>query len=400
MLSRFPEDENTGFVIGKDIDHDNQKFRIVVSSRRLLSLMNRFDIVSADCTFKTTLQGYPLFVVCVVDAMRHAHPVALACISHQQQADYEFVFETLIDACARVHVRLDIRWFLSDGERALKNAARSSFRNCKTINCFFHVVQNVKKYFKKSDIPSPVQVDLLNDIRQLQVAPSNAHFSCAVDLFKCKYRLYPEFLNFLDKYLNTDDFAGWHEAFSPGMPSTNNGLEAINKSLKYNFLHRQREPFGTFKVKVLDIITSYSDPNRVIHYERTHDLKHERQAFEYIKSGIECRQIGPFVYMAMEDGTTITVLDINRFQRPKFADFDHYSTELRTVCRISVSEESYKQWNCTCYGFFKENVCKHILALAVQKKKMVLKPEANTTPMSTKKATGRPKHASKALVID
>lgn len=401
-MSTVPGAGVTAFVIGKDIDHDNNKFRIVISSLNLLALMNSFDVLAADCTFKTTLQGYPLLVVCIIDAMRHAHPVALVCMSHQQVADYEFAFNTILQSCAKFGIRLEIRWFLSDGEVAMKNAARNVFANCKTINCYFHVVQNVKKHLLKSDVPAVEHGIILQDISQLQVAPTNKHFKVSVEMFREKHQKYPVFAAFFEKYLTDKNYSGWNEAFAPGVPSTNNAVEAINKALKYNFLNRRKEPFGTFKIKILEIIESYGDPSRSVQFQRTHSLKHERQSFDFLREGLKLRSAKiEGEQLIFVSGHDITAFDISRFQHPKYTNFEEFELDMKSsIYRINVSNEDFRRWNCTCYCFFKENTCKHILAVAVQRKKMVLKPEANTLMMSRKKSAGRPKHSSKALVID
>nr|XP_029715632.1 uncharacterized protein LOC109417423 [Aedes albopictus] len=283
--STTPEAAEQGYVIGQDIDRDNGKFRIVLSSKRMLSLLPRFRTIAADCTFKTTLQGYPLLVVCVIDEMRKAHPVAFACVTHQEHIDYEFVFRSLLTAASQ-HGDVNICNFLSDGEAALKNAARTVFgQSVALLNCYFHVKQNLIKHFKKSkELSADIQNQVLREVTLLQIAPTKPHFAAALELFIAKYSQYEAFSLFFDKYARNEKFALWHEAAQPGVPSTNNAIEAINKSIKHNHLKRHKEPFSTFKVQLMNIIQAYSNPERVIALDRSIALADEREAFDFLKS--------------------------------------------------------------------------------------------------------------------
>ncbi|XP_062535371.1 uncharacterized protein LOC134204581 [Armigeres subalbatus] len=194
--SATPTENETAFVIGYDIDQDNGRFRIVYSSVKLLSLFRTLDVLSADCTFKTTMQGYPLMVVCLVDKMRHAHPVAFATVTKQEKADYDFVFSAIFDQCSRLGIDCTVKAFISDGEIALKKAARSVFgEHVLMINCYFHVVQNIKKHITKNKtIPAECKETILKRVAQIQVSPTQLHFETACSLFLKEYKQFPDFV--------------------------------------------------------------------------------------------------------------------------------------------------------------------------------------------------------------
>jgi hypothetical protein len=177
----------------------------------------------------------------------------------------------------------------------------------------------------------------------------------------------------------------------------------LNYSIKENYLKRHKEPFGTMKTKVLDIITAYGDPKRTIQQERYHELKHEREAFDFIKAGFTNRSIKfgnqMFVFMGM-NGEEVTSYDIRCFQKPRYTSFGQFELESQKVVRVNVSEKNFRLWNCTCKYFFKNNTCKHIIALAQQGNLLTLKPEADTTMMSSRRPAGRPKKNSSALIKD
>ncbi|XP_062533711.1 uncharacterized protein LOC134202719 [Armigeres subalbatus] len=177
-----PDDAREAFIIGKDVDHDNRKFRIIISSKRMLSYLCRFTTIAADCTFKITMQGYPLLVICIIDQMRKAHPVAFACITNQEQIDYTFVFQTLVSAAVNQGGDVRVANFLSDGELALKNAARCVFGQAVVLlNCYFHVKENIIKHFKSTpEMPIEVQEQLKREVALLQIAPTKRHFGAAL----------------------------------------------------------------------------------------------------------------------------------------------------------------------------------------------------------------------------
>nr|XP_029722901.1 uncharacterized protein LOC115263748 isoform X2 [Aedes albopictus] len=405
IKSRIPQDNRTAFVLDKDIDHANAKFRFLVSSRQLLSLVGELRIIAADCTFKTTLEGFPLLVVCMVDEMRHAHPIAFGCLSNQSASDYEFAFNCIHETCAKIGIKLDaLEFFISDGETALKSAAKKVFGGIKTINCYFHLKQNLKKYFQKFKIQADLQSSISDGIDKLQIAPTQKHYESAVQLFMTDYDSVPGFTDFFAKYVNNSNFAGWHEAFAPGVPSTNNAVEAINKSIKYNALHRQKQTLATFKTLLLRLVETYGDPARLVHRHRVFGIQEQREAWRFLNSGKTTRPVrcGIHVYMFIpgSEREEVSMNEIRRFMVPKYTSFEDYKVDLNTIHRVSMPDENYMQWNCTCRIFFKNNICSHIVIAAVKQGLYQLPPEADPTIIGRKKPTGRPKKMSKALVIE
>lgn len=393
-------------MIGKDVDRDNGKFRIVISSKRLLSYLPRFSTIAADCTFKTTLQGYPLLVVCVIDEMRKAHPVAFACITNQEQMDYQFVFQTLLSAAANQGGAVRIATFLSDGELALKNAARNVFgQSVVLLICYFHVKQNLVKHFKKcKEVPAEVQEQIKKELSLLQIAPTKLHFSTALELFVSKYKIYHDFSLFFHKYAQNEKFALWYEAAQPGVPATNNAIAAINKSIKYNYLKRNKEPFSTFKVQMMNIIKAFSDPEREIATERSINQADERKAFDFLKSSSKIRthndtdQGKTHVFVPGKEAREVTSLDIDRFENPEYPTLEAYIEDLGRIHRVEITGPNFKAWKCTCAHFFKTNGCAHILIVAVKRTYYTLRPEANTVLLSVKKAAGHPKFITLSLI--
>lgn len=374
----------------------------------MLSYLCRFTTIAADCTFKITMQGYPLLVICIIDQMRKAHPVAFACITNQEQIDYTFVFQTLVSAAVNQGGDVRVANFLSDGELALKNAARCVFGQAVVLlNCYFHVKENIIKHFKKHpEMPIEVQEQLKREVALLQIAPTKRHFGAALELFIAKYSIYESFTAFFDKYAHNEKYSEWYEAALPGVPATNNGVEAINKSIKYNYLKRHKEPFSAFKEQIMRITEAYSDPDRLVVSERQVALADERKAFEYLKTAKKLRTViqnhqgRVFVYLPGRGVNEVTQLDIENFENPEYTSLDAYMEELGKVARVEVTGSRFTAWICTCKNFFKTNGCAHILVVAVKRKCYTLRAEANTEILSSKKPCGRPKFITKALCRD
>lgn len=359
-----PQDDREGFVIGKDIDPENKSFRIIFSSKRLLSLMVHFKVVAADCTFKVTLEGYPLLVVAVIDNMRHAHPVAFGVISNQKQTDYQYAFQAVRDACSRFGYGIEITTFMSDGEQAIKKAARSAFRNPKVLNCYFHVMQNITKHFKQyREIPEELQGAIKHDIAVLQGAPTAQHFTTGMKLFLHKYERFPHFMAFMQKYVNDANFCLWYEAAAPGVPATNNAVEALNKSLKYNHMYRHKEPLAVFKTIILSIVEEYGDPQRTISLQRNYDsITNQRKAFDWLKTEKKMRTCNDasegrqYVYLPGKNKQDISLHDIQEFENPQHQCFEHFTAALSELHRVDVSSYNWRCWNCTCYFFAKKQL--------------------------------------------
>lgn len=68
---------------------------------------------------------------------------------------------------------------------------------------------------------------------------------------------------------------------------------------------------------------------------------------------------------------------------------------------VQFSKDNWKvKSQCTCPVYFKERMCKHILAIAMRDKQMECPQNANPTRLVARRAAGRPKNASGPLMRD
>lgn len=94
-----------------------------------------------------------------------------------------------------------------------------------------------------------------------------------------------------------------------------------------------------------------------------------------------------------------------RVKLPKFRSFDSYSAYKNRMWVVNYEnhpDDWRRKSTCTCTSFAKDYICKHILSIAITQKHFRVNPEAksSTADLQKKRSRGRPKKASKALIID
>ena len=98
--SSVPADEDQPFVVRYNIvchsfDPNEQKLKIVISTRRLLNVVQNSEMLQADGTYKLVWQGYPVLIVGTSEKNNTFHPACLAICDSESADDYEFVFRAL-----------------------------------------------------------------------------------------------------------------------------------------------------------------------------------------------------------------------------------------------------------------------------------------------------------------
>ena len=98
--------------------------------------------------------------------------------------------------------------------------------------------------------------------------------------------------------------------------------------------------------------------------------------------------------------------EINNYIRKtkslKWRSFDSYVQFQTRMWVVTFNDNDWFSSICTCPPFAKTYTCKHILAIAIINKHFQVKPEAKSSEgdLAKKRPRGRPKKATKALVID
>ena len=262
---KIPADEDEVFVVDFHIratsyDVADQELRIVLSTRRLLSIFKKSRMLQADATYKLLWNGFPVLLVGTSDSIRVFHPFLLSVTSGETAEDFEFVFRALHN----FHPEWVPTVLLADGADAITKAFTSVFGEPLTrLMCYFHVTENIEKYLKplctrKCDLGKQVK----EDIRILQLCQNEDMFLKATNLFLQKWKKNTDarlidFMNYFEaQWLKK--LPNWYEGAALDLPSSNNGLEGTNGVIKREHTVRARLPLSQFLSNVTDLLESWS----------------------------------------------------------------------------------------------------------------------------------------------
>lgn len=205
----------------------------------------------------------------------------------------------------------------------------------------------------------------------------------------------------------------WYEGLSDAAPSTNNGVESHNSTIKRKVTFRRRLPLIEFLNAMLsmtsDISKQFSSGQRFIALEPRiprdmlmHAALLENDGFKTInattKSGTKL-EIFPSKRCLEENAN-------NRYyqslMKRNWASFDEYVTHgYQMFWIVQFIENNWKiNSKCTCPIYFKQRMCKHILAIAMRDKKLERPQNANPVQLAPRRKTGRPRNATLALMRD
>jgi hypothetical protein len=151
--------------------------------------------------------------------------------------------------------------------------------------CFYHVLENLEKYFKVL----LKKLDIKVDIRVLQTCPDEETFTTALDLFFKKWKG-PE-VEAMMSYFRTqwvEKNGSWFEGAGVGYSSTNNGIEATNAVIKRDHTLRARLPVNQFLYSAFELVEKWSNARNSdsvngisFAHVRTHSLKHWTAAYQW-----------------------------------------------------------------------------------------------------------------------
>ena len=110
-------------------------------------------------------------------------------------------------------------------------------------------------------ISAEIKDSILDDIKSIQVMPSNKAFSVALEKFFEKWEDEPRVKGFLEHFKKewVDKNNGWYEGFCDGnIPSTDNGLESLNCKIKSKNTLRERMSVGQYLGNANAMVTDWS----------------------------------------------------------------------------------------------------------------------------------------------
>jgi hypothetical protein len=261
----LPTDENKSFVVSYKVIYDEEeeeeydddedveddgdnKFRLFISSLRLLHIASISSHIHADATYKLVWQGFPVLIIGTTDLNKVFYPFGLAICSNEKTKDFEFIFNSIQIGMQKINKDvLKPKALISDAADSIKNGFRKIFDNeYDQIMCWAHMKRTVENRACHIDDKNAAK-EIIDDIELLQLCNSKPVFKLALTLFMKKWRMSNkqknlsilDFLTYFDKEWIQSN-SGWYEGIQLNTPSTNNALEATNKVIKDDGTFRER----------------------------------------------------------------------------------------------------------------------------------------------------------------
>lgn len=416
LNNQFPLDVDNAFVIGSEFStfDENLGFRFAMSSSRLLNMLSSCRTICIDATYKLNWLGFPLIVLGTVDRAKRFHPFVYGCCSHGRTLDYEFVFECAKKAI-ETHLGKDFgpETLIADGSDAIRNAFYNKYETGQLdVMCYAHVIRNCRK----RPFTSKNNKNLIpEDIRIMQLAPNRSTFKMMTKLFCEKWeQVEPDYVAYFEKeWLGAH--CNWYEGAANYTPSTNNGLESHNATIKKKITLRRRLPMNEFLVSMkemtVEISKSFSEGKRILATEPDIKKKTFEDAMLMVKENFKAFKAKqktnsnvsifsvPSSKCADENATEAYYKTLAKATWDSFDEFIVHGFQQFYI--VHFSSNNWKtESTCTCAAFFKQHICKHIIAIGIRSK--IIEPPATANPVrlaATKRKPGRPRGTNKALQI-
>jgi hypothetical protein len=411
-----PEDEDTPFVCGFECSFEEKKFRLAITTKQLLENTLNSEMVQADATYKLIWQGFPVLIVGTSDSQRQFHPFCLAICTNETEEDYNFLFSSLKDAVFQVQKQnFQPTILLADAAQSITNGFISAFNIIPLrLMCWAHVKANVDKKLNMIK-DKKIRAQIEQEIDVMQTATEKDIFDQASKLFFEKWlntyeQGVSEFCDYFKKnWIKIN--SNWFEGASQKTPSTNNGLEAINRTIKSEITKYERLPLGRFLQAVKQLLQGWSKNRNPINKnsklfakEPLPSLSLWTSAYNWAISDNVCKKKDTQTYYILPSNSqkeTATEA-INQFSGKEeikvwqdFDDFRSWSNSIWKVCNFSG--ENIWASTCSCRMNQKQYCCKHTVGLGIRLGFVEPPSAAKDDGIEQKRKRGRPQKAKPAL---
>jgi hypothetical protein len=422
--SNIPESDDASYVAGhkmiydddsddsenEDDDDKGSKFRVFITTKRLLKIAAKAKTIHADATYKLVWEGMPVMIVGTSDMDRHFHPFGISVCSNETTSDFTFIFQSIVDSANNLNEIVKPETLVSDASPAIRNAYLNVFGESQTlIMCWAHMRRCVTKHLNLVD--DEYKDNVIDDIENLQLAQNSEIFQKAMELFNKKWnqKKQKRFVDYMNEmWFNTHQ--NWYEGVKEKTPSTNNCLESFNLVIKKEDTLRERLPLPRFFSLCLESVYKWSNHyvNGLKQYinSPTINLKDWTSGYQWAKSNkIVTSQglVNSIVYYCPpNDEVKVTNEEIINTKEKNWRSFEQFKKRAFSVWIVELPKEAtqWQEGRCTCPSFFKKYICKHIIGLAIRLKYVKPPPNAKDCPINHKRRRGRPNKSSKALFID
>ncbi|CAF3299791.1 unnamed protein product, partial [Rotaria sp. Silwood2] len=161
-------------------DNDGNKFRIFISSVRLLNIASISSHINAEATYKLIWQGYPVLIIGTTDLNKVFHPFGLSICSNEKTKDFQFIFNSIQIGMQKIKKELlKPTARLADATDAIKSGFKNVFNNeYNQIMCWSHMKTKVENRVCHID-DKDVMKEIIYDIELLHLSNSTVVFKLA-----------------------------------------------------------------------------------------------------------------------------------------------------------------------------------------------------------------------------
>ena len=418
----FPENEF-------DIPIGEKSSRFFITTRRLLSIAALSKFIHADSTYKLIWNNFPVLICGTSDQDKVFHPFGISVCTNEKDNDFQFMFESLkvgLQAINQTALPNDGSISLiADSADAITNGFKAVFSpdtDFKRRMCWFHMKKSVDNYLSILG-EKDLQCAVLKDINVLQLATTEQQFCVASRLFFQKYSSnsnsnMKKFLEYFNKEWLVKH-VGWYEGYLKDSPSTNNGLESINSTLKKEATFRVRMPMAEFLTTANDVVNKWSekrDPYSVNHpkvfmQEPSITTSDFTAAYNWMTKSFviqkNCQDTKQFFIKSKHSTQVFNNTSVKAYcdatKSSSFRSFDEYHSICFSVWHVvfegNSDETNWKMAQCSCPSNQKNYICKHIIGIAARLNFVTIPLLAKLVPIDEKRRRGRPALARKALQL-
>lgn len=207
---------------------EKSPFFLIMSSTNLIKKLKYAEYFHADFTYNIVYPQMPLLIIGFSDYSRVFHPISFILTKKETSKVFFKALNKLSDWCSKLDISLNIKTLISDLSEVFQKNEQYDFVK---IDCWYHskiLMQNQFKVFEKFN------ENMLLDVIFLQELYNSEIFEHGVELFMKAYDHFEELSALLIdfKCKRIISHRNWFEGAFIFSPSTNNGLEGYNGTLK------------------------------------------------------------------------------------------------------------------------------------------------------------------------
>ena len=171
---QVPDNDIEGYIpyysIQDDVENNDQtRFCVIFSTKRLISLLSKSEVLHIDATYRLNWQGYPVMIVGVSSATGKFFGSMSVLSSHEDSEAWSEIYRYIHSL--NVHPK----YRMADGAQSIMKAGIETFGDCEhcqgseRLMCWSHVHRAIVPQLKHlSNLDKNVGKSLLTDIEEIQ----------------------------------------------------------------------------------------------------------------------------------------------------------------------------------------------------------------------------------------